>query len=97
MYYLQDTQAPISAIGLYNDLCHRIITVELEPGTRISENSISAEYGVSRSVLRTVFARLQQINFVEVYPQRGTFVRLLDMDHVTSASTIRYVVERNAV
>lgn len=97
MYYLQDAAAPISAIGLYNDLCQRIISVNLEPGDRISENAISTEYGVSRSVLRTVFARLQQINFVEVYPQRGTFVRLIDVDHITSASTIRYVVERNAV
>lgn len=97
LYYLQDSQAPISAIELYNNLCERIITVDLTPGTKISENAISAEYGVSRSVLRTAFARLQQINFIAVYPQRGTYVSLLDMERITSAATIRHVIERNAV
>lgn len=97
MYFLKDAQAPISAIGLYNDLCRRIVTVELEPGTRISENAVSAEYGVSRSVLRTAFARLQQTNLIEVYPQRGTYVKRLDMEYIRSAAMIRYVVERDAV
>lgn len=97
MYFLQDIQAPISAIELYNDLCRRIVTLELEPGTKISENSMSAEYGVSRSVLRTAFARLQQTNLIEVYPQRGTFVKRLDQEYIHSAAMIRYVIERDAV
>lgn len=97
MYYLQDTQAPISAIELYNDLCRRIISTELLPGTRISENAISTEYGISRSVLRTAIARLQQINLVVVYPQRGTFVKQFDVDQIHNAIMIRSVLEENAV
>jgi len=97
MYYLQDVQAPISAIELYNDLCRRIISTELVPGAKISENAISAEYGISRSVLRTAIARLQQINLVVVYPQRGTFVKQLDIEHITNAAMIRSVLEQNAV
>ncbi len=97
MYFLKDIQAPMSTIDVYNDLCRRIVTVELEPGMKISENSMSAEYGVSRSVLRSAFVRLQQTNLIEVYPQRGTFVKKLDQEYIRSAAMIRYVVERDAV
>lgn len=97
MYFLKDVDAPISTMELYNDLCRRIVTVELEPGVKISENSMSAEYGVSRSVLRSAFVRLQQLNLIEVYPQRGTFIKKLDQEYIRSAAAIRYVVERDAV
>ena len=97
MYSLQDTEVPVSAPSLYNDLCGRIISMELKPGERISENTISSEYGVSRSVLRSAFARLKQINLIQVLPQRGTFVSLLDPDYIAAAAMIRSVVERDAV
>ena len=66
---------PITADGVYQQILRRIIKLKLEPGQLISENQMAGEYGVSRSVIRTAFARLSQLGFVEIYPQRGTYVR----------------------
>ena len=69
----------ISAEKIYRDLLDNIISLKLEPGSLISENTMSNEYGVSRSVIRTVFARLNELGFIDIYPQRGSYVSLIDM------------------
>src|SRR3712207_8470963 len=76
---------PSTADEIYLDLLNRIINLELEPGQKISENKICELYGVSRSVIRNSFARLMQAGFLEVYPQRGTYVSKIDLDYVRTA------------
>ena len=73
---------PNTAEEIYIDLLNRIISLELEPGQKISENAISEVYGVSRSVVRNSFARLMQNGFLVVYPQRGTYVSKIDLDYI---------------
>ena len=62
---------PNTSDEIFEQMLNRIIQLRLEPGQLISENQMSAEYGVSRSVIRTVFTRLKQLDFIEIYPQRG--------------------------
>lgn len=83
-----------SAEDLYEDLLDRIIRIDLEPGKRISENEICSQYNVSRSVVRSAFIRLSQYNLLTVYPQRGTYVNLIDLDYVRKALLIRISLEK---
>lgn len=85
---------PISSDKIYGDLLNRIINLELFPGQKISENKISEEYNVSRSVIRNSFARLAQDNFLTIFPQRGTYVSLIDVNYIKAVLIVRVAVEK---
>lgn len=87
----------MTAEEVYHDLLRRIIHLELKPASMISENAMCSQYGVSRSVIRTVFARLEQISFVEIYPQRGTFVKPLDLEYISNVLLLRTAVEKEVI
>lgn len=82
---------------LYETLLEQIIDLRLLPGTRISENGISGQYNVSRSVVRGAFARLVESNLLVVYPQRGTYVSLLNLNYIQKALFIRAAVEKEVL
>ncbi len=85
---------PRSSDEIYKDVLSRIISLELEPGSMISENQICEDYNVSRSVIRNVFAKLSQANFLEVLPQRGTVVKQIDMEYIQRALLLRLALEK---
>lgn len=88
---------PNTSDEIFEQMLNRIIQLRLEPGQLISENQMSAEYGVSRSVIRTVFTRLKQLDFIEIYPQRGTYVSLMDLSHIADLLTLRTAVEKEVL
>ncbi|MDK2808613.1 MAG: hypothetical protein PWP24_1350, partial [Clostridiales bacterium] len=97
MGYDNSVNEPISTENVFKDIRKRILKLELEPGQRVSENQICAEYGVSRSVIRNVFARLSQMKLIEVYPQRGTYVALFDLHYISELLLIRMAVEKEVL
>ncbi|MBF1052312.1 MAG: GntR family transcriptional regulator [Peptostreptococcus sp.] len=84
----------LSSDFIYSDILDRIISLKLSPGSKISENKICEDYNVSRSVIRHIFARLAQINFLTVYPQRGTYVNYIDLEYIKNALLIRLSIEK---
>lgn len=84
----------LSSDFIYSDILDRIISLKLSPGSKISENQICEEYNVSRSVIRHIFARLAQINFLTVYPQGGTYVNYIDLEYIRNALLIRLSIEK---
>lgn len=84
----------LSSDFIYSDILDRIISLKLSPGSKISENQICEEYNVSGSVIRHIFARLAQINFLTVYPQRGTYVNYIDLEYIRNALLIRLSIEK---
>ena len=88
---------PMSTEEVYIDVRNRILKLELEPGQKISENQICQEYNVSRSVIRSVFTRLNQIKLVEVYPQRGTYVSMIDLNFIADLLLLRTAVEKEVL
>lgn len=82
---------------VYEILKENIISLELEPGRSISEKEVSDSLQVSRTPVREAFVKLSQEGLLEIYPQRGTFVSLIDLYHVEEARFIREHLERAAV
>jgi GntR family transcriptional regulator, rspAB operon transcriptional repressor len=82
---------------VYGVLKEDIISLKLEPGRNISEKEISEMLQVSRTPIREAFVKLAQEGLLEVYPQRGTFISLIDLHHVEEARFIREHLERAAV
>ena len=87
-------ERPNTSEEIYKDLLSRIISLELEPGSMISENQICEDYHVSRSVIRNVFAKLSQANFLKVLPQRGTVINHIDLEYIQRALLLRLALEK---
>ncbi len=88
---------PYTADEIYQKILSGIIKFQYEPGQRISENQMSERYYVSRSVIRTAFTRLQQLRFIEIYPQRGTYVSLIDLNYISDLLMLRTAVEKEVL
>lgn len=71
--------------------------LDLPPGTSISEKEISVQFGVSRTPVRESFVQLSQEGLLDIYPQRGTVVSLIDLERVEEARFIREQLERAVI
>ena len=90
---------PTRPIGpeLRRILRERIITTDLAPGARISESELGAAYGVSRQPVREAFIKLAEEGLIQIRPQRGTVVALIDVNAVLDARFVREAVEADIV
>lgn len=70
-----------------------IISLDLAPGTAISENELAAEIGISRTPVREAIIELAKAYLIEIYPQRGSFVSLIDPKMVDEARFLRRVMD----
>lgn len=70
-----------------------IIRLELEPGSMVSENELAAEMGLSRTPVREALIELSKVKIVEIYPQKGSAVSLIDYDLVEESQFMRNVLE----
>jgi DNA-binding GntR family transcriptional regulator len=70
-----------------------IIGLRLAPGAALSENELAGMLGVSRTPVRESLILLQGEGLVQVYPQVGTFVSLVDPERVAEAQFIREAIE----
>ncbi|NLM41120.1 MAG: GntR family transcriptional regulator [Firmicutes bacterium] len=82
---------------VYNTLRHSILHLHLKPGTKMSEQEISEEFKVSRTPVREVFVHLHQDGLVEIYPQRGTYVSLINLESMEEGRWVREIVETAVV
>lgn len=55
-------------------LRERMIRGEIAPGEMLSENELAAELGVSRTPIRQALIRLQDEDWLTIYPKRGALV-----------------------
>ena len=83
----------ISADDIYKLLKEDILSLKLKPRQMISENEIASSYNVSRTPIKTAFMRLKGENYIDIVPQRGTFVTPLDMKYIKDAIYMRSVLE----
>ena len=77
-------------------LKNNIITLELAPGSMVSENEISVQLGLSRTPVREALIELSRVNIMEILPQKGSRVLLIDYALVEESRFLRLVLE-NAI
>lgn len=82
---------------LYHLIREEIINLNFVPGLSISEKEISEKFNVSRTPVRESFVRLSQEGLLNIYPQKGTFVSLIDLSSVEQSRFMREHLERAVV
>ena len=75
-------------------LKRNIATLELAPGAMLSENELSAAMGLSRTPVREALIELSKIRIVEILPQRGSRISLIDYGFVEESRFMRMVLEK---
>jgi DNA-binding GntR family transcriptional regulator len=71
----------------------RVLNGELETGTWLRQESLAAEFGVSRTPVREALRKLQATGLVELQPRRGALVRGLNAREIREAYEVRAELE----
>jgi DNA-binding GntR family transcriptional regulator len=88
---------PLNGDALYAALEREIILGQLKPRERLLEAEMCRRLGVSRTLLREVFRRLEGAGLVALQPNRGVVVRDFTPQEVEDVYYLRTVLERAAV
>lgn len=75
-------------------LKRNIASLTLVPGSLLSENELSASLGLSRTPIREALIELSKIRIVEILPQRGSRIALIDCAMVEESRFLRQVLDK---
>lgn len=79
--------------SVYESLRAEIISGRTAPGDPISERDLADHFGLSRTPIREVLHRLSMNGLIEIYPNRGAFVRRLDPRLISDIFEAREAIE----
>ncbi|PSC04183.1 GntR family transcriptional regulator [Alsobacter soli] len=82
-----------SVRGIYAQLRGEIVTLQLAPGAKLSENELAARFGTSRAPVREALIRLAEEGLITVRPQRGSFVSRISLKAMERARFTREALE----
>ncbi|HKS00472.1 MAG TPA: GntR family transcriptional regulator [Arthrobacter sp.] len=88
---------PSVATRVASELRLQIAEGALPPGTKLKEEALSEELGVSRNTVREAFAELASERLVVRQPNRGVFVASLEVSDIHDVYTVRRAIEVSAV
>ena len=80
----------------YYTLRELIVTLELPPGSLVSEPELMKQLGVGRTPVREALRALARERLVDVYPRRGMFVSGVDVRDLAGLSEVRLTLESHA-
>lgn len=78
---------------VFNQLKEDIISLQLVPGMMVSENDLAKRFNVSRMPVHDALMALSQNHLVDIFPQRGSQISLIDLKWVDEARFIRQTLE----
>ena len=70
-----------------------IVTLELAPGSPVSERELMERLGLGRTPVREALRTLAQEKLVEVYPRRGIVVAPIEVGDLATLSEVRITLE----
>ncbi|MDA7483510.1 GntR family transcriptional regulator [Planktomarina temperata] len=82
-----------STDAVYETLHKQIVSLDILPGTKLSETEVARRFGVSRQPVRNAFTKLGNEDLLLIRPQKATEVRGFSMERVELARLVRRAVE----
>ncbi len=90
-------RAQQAAHQVFLQLRDEILSLALPPGSPLSRQALQRRYRLSSTPIRDALIRLEEIGLVDVFPQSGTLVSLIDVPRAREAQFLRRSVELEAV
>lgn len=94
---LGSLRGPSTTDLVFEELYRRVVELELPPGTKLSEQEVARQMGISRQPVRDAFFRMSQIGLIQIQPQRSTTVSLISEEAVLRANFVRTALETETV
>ncbi|HAF86336.1 MAG TPA: GntR family transcriptional regulator [Sphaerochaeta sp.] len=82
---------------IYQTLRSAILSLRFKPGEELNLSLLSEQLQVSRSPVRDALMKLSTDNLVDIFPQKGTRVSLIDLKQVEEERFLRKSLEESAV
>lgn len=82
---------------VYRFLKTNIMHLRMPPGTALTEQDIATLLSVSRTPVREAFIQLSQEHLLDIVPQKGTYVSLIDLDSVEESKFLRETLEKTVI
>ncbi len=93
----EDIERKTTTDVVFEQLHKEIVSLELLPGTKLSEAEVARRFGVSRQPVRDAFSRLDNLDLLLIRPQRATEVRGFSMQRIAHARFVRLAVELEVI
>jgi DNA-binding GntR family transcriptional regulator len=90
---LRDIRSRSLSSTIYRQLEEMILAGKIKPGERINESQLATTLQVSRAPIREACRQLEKHGMVEVFANRGTFVRSIQSEEVEELYDIRAALE----
>jgi DNA-binding GntR family transcriptional regulator len=78
----------------YTEVEELIVTLQLEPGSVLSEQMLSERLGIGRTPIREALQRLARERLVVILPRRGVMVSAIDVKSQLRLLEVRREIER---
>ena len=78
---------------VYEVLYKQVLSLQMPPGTKLSEADMAKQLGVSRQPVRDAFFRLSQQGFLLIQPQKATRVTSIRVQDIRKARFVRTAIE----
>ncbi|MGD1820466.1 MAG: GntR family transcriptional regulator [Pleomorphochaeta sp.] len=82
---------------VYSTLRNKILDLEYKPGKSISVASVANKLNISRSPVREAILRLNRENLIEIFPQSGSRISLIDIKNTEEERFVRRALEIEAL
>ena len=82
---------------VFDALYRAVISLQLPPGTKVSEADIAQQLNTSRQPVRDAFFRLSKLGFLAIRPQRATLITKISEQAVLNAVFIRTAIELECI
>lgn len=82
---------------IYQTLREEILSLHFEPGEELNLQLLCEQLQVSRSPVRDALMKLSTDNLVDIFPQKGTRVSLINLKKVEEERFLRKSLEEQAV
>ncbi|MBC8078942.1 MAG: GntR family transcriptional regulator [Gorillibacterium sp.] len=79
---------------IMSQLKQDILSLQLEPGTIISETTLSERFQLSRTPIRDILKQLSLEDYINIYPKKGNVVSYIDLESVEQITYLRCTLEK---
>ncbi len=77
----------------FRTISENIISLDIEPGSMIGEQEIATMLGLSRTPVHEALLELSKSKIVDILPQKGCLVSMIDSELIREARFLRITVE----
>jgi len=86
-----------AAVQVLEYLRENIINLSLKPATVLDRQNLAEQFNLSQTPIRDALLRLEEEGLVDIFPQRATVVRRIDVKSAQYAHFLRLSVELEVV